>query len=367
MIFFGINTGTSADAIDCVACDYTGGKQKFMDAVSIDIPVVLRNRIVDAVEQPSLDVEDSITLSRSLTKYYIEAAEALLKKLAIAPTQVTAIGLHGQTIHHRPDCSTPYTIQLGDAELLASQLGIDVVDRFRATDISVGGQGAPLIPVYHNYLAQCAGHETALFINLGGIANITQCGTKSHLLGWDIGPANALMDLWSQKHLNQPFDDRGQWARSGKVIPELLDLWLQDSYFMLKPPKSTGRDYFSNAWLEDTKNIAQYNVEDIQASLCTLTVRSIEQDIKRYVKEKCGVIYVYGKGVHNTFLLEQMEKYLPNFNIQKASAIGISAEWLEGGLFAWLAYCYKQRIACDLRHVTRAKKAAVLGACCFGS
>jgi len=367
VIFFGINTGTSADAIDCVACDYTDGKQHFLDAISLAMPRPLQNRIVDAVEQVTLDFEDAINLSRALTKCYIEAAEVLLKKLRCSPSQVTAIGLHGQTIHHRPDYSTPYTVQLGDAELLASQLGIDVVDRFRQTDISVGGQGAPLIPVYHNYLARCAGHETALFINLGGIANITQCGTKSHLKGWDIGPANALMDLWSQRNLNQPFDDQGQWARSGKVMPELLDLWLRDPYFTLEPPKSTGRDYFSNAWLEGTKNIDQYKTEDIQASLCALTVRSIELDIRRHVKEKHGVIYIYGKGVHNTFLLEQMKQYLPSFDIQTTDTIGISAEWLEGGLFAWLAYCYKQRIASDFRHVTGAKKTAVLGACCIGS
>ena len=365
MIVLGVNTGTSADAVDCVACEYVNGRQRLLDAVSLDMPRELQLQIIEAVENAELTVENAQILSHKLTDQYIKVADHLIRKLG--PTNhIDVIGLHGQTIHHQPHHQYPYTIQLANAARMADQLSVDVVHDFRTSDISVGGQGAPLIPVYHQYLAEQAGQSSALFINLGGIANITHYSRQTHLKGWDIGPANSLMDLWAQKHLGQPYDNHGQWARSGVLIPELLDRWLQDPYFELTLPKSTGRDYFSGAWLEQAGALNQYRANDVQATLCALTVQAIRSDIVKYVPEKAGAIYVYGKGIYNTFLMEQIQHALPEFIVQTSDAVGVSAQWLESGLFAWLAYCYKQKITCDLRHVTGAKKPVILGTCCLG-
>lgn len=367
MIYIGVNTGTSADAIDGVACRFDRQESSLLDAVSVDIPDHIRSIIMEAVESPTLDIGSIQRLSGMLTDIYIGAVELLMKKMKLTCDQVAAIGLHGQTIHHRPHSEYPYTIQIGNAMKMANRLDIDVVDHFRDSDIAVGGQGAPLIPVFHQYLAETSGKNCAVFLNLGGIANATVYD-QGMLQGWDIGPANALIDLWCQRHRRLPFDEGGDWARTGKIVRKLLDSWLSDAYFSLKLPKSTGRDYFSEKWLlESHSSLDDYAPEDVQATLCELTVCAVKRDLEAVVGKKCKDLYLYGKGVENRYLVERLCHHLPSMRIVSTAAIGMDPEWLEGGLFAWLAYRYKNRMCTDLTQVTGAHRPVVLGSCHLAS
>lgn len=362
-----MNTGTSADAVDVVACRFDRQGCLSLGAVSVDIPRHIRSTIMEAVELPVLDMGSIQRLSGILTNIYIEAVELLMRKMALTCDQVAAIGLHGQTIHHRPHGEYPYTIQIGNAMKMANRLGIDVVDHFRDTDIAVGGQGAPLIPVFHQYLAETGGKNCAAFLNLGGIANATVY-KQGMLQGWDIGPANALMDLWCQRHRQLPYDEGGNWARKGKVVDGLLRSWLSDTYFSLKPPKSTGRDYFSERWLLESHPIlGDCAPEDVQATLCELTACAVKQDLESVAGEGVQELYLYGKGVENKYLVGRLCHHLPSMNIVSTAAIGMDPEWLEGGLFAWLAYRYKNRMRTDLTQVTGAQRPVVLGACHLAS
>ena len=328
------------------------------------MPDDLQQWVIQAVESEDVTIDAMQKLSAKLTTIYAQAVKKILQKMCITPDKIAAIGLHGQTLHHRPLSNYPYTVQLGNAAVLANQFGIKVIDGFRMTDISVGGQGAPLIPAYHRYLAQVAGRTNAVFLNLGGIANMTLYAEPDTLMGWDIGPANALIDLWCQQHRGCPFDEGGQWARSGKLLPKLLAQWLQDDYFVEKPPKSTGRDYFSAAWLQrQSVNIAQYAPGDVQATLCELTAVTVAQDVTRYVKQQSDTIYLYGKGIANTWMLARLQAHLPGYQLQSTDSLGIAPDWLEGGLFAWLAYQYVSRRPTCLMGVTGAKKPAILGVC----
>ena len=366
MIFIGLNTGTSVDAVDCIACEISDNNHQFIDGLSIDMPVDVRSMVIQAVESQRLEVDQVEQIRFYLTNVYIQAAKALMQKLGLKPHQVHALGLHGQTIHHKPNAPYPYTMQLGDASRLADALGISVVDRFRDADIACGGQGAPLIPCYHQYLLRMAEVTSSVFINLGGIANTTVIN-NGKVKGWDIGPANALMDLWCEKIRNQPFDDRGQWARSGEVVQPLLQKWMSDAYFELAHPKSTGRDYFSWEWL-NRNDILSHRPEDIQATLCELTALSIQRDLHLHAdSEARHGIYVYGKGIENTFLMERLQQLMPAYPLKSCMDLGIEAQWLESGLFAWLAYCHTKKLAIDLTQVTGSKKPAILGSCCHAA
>ena len=361
MIYIGVNTGTSADAVDAVAIQFVDNKSLFLAAYELPFTEHLRQAIYQAVEDDKVSHRALVTLGDSLAQIYQRAVEGVCEKAGLTLSEVEAIGLHGQTIHHCPDHQPPYTLQLDQATDVAQRLGCRVVANFRAADIAQGGQGAPLIPAYHRFLAEQASKGKAAFVNLGGIANITWFDkVANQLQGWDVGPANALLDMWALSHLGQPFDDQGRWAQSGKVCPQLLQALLQDPYFAKKPPKSTGRDYFTEAWLR--KHMTRQSPQDVQATLVALTVQTIATALTQQGQGKSFPVYLYGKGVANTYLCQQLQAQCPDLLLQTTDILSMPPEWLEGGLFAWLAYCYDQQIAIDLRTVTGAKKATRLGA-----
>ena len=275
MIFLGLNTGTSADAIDCVAIDFSGGNHVFIGGIEYPMPINLKADILKQVQADKLLIEDLIILKDRLSAHYIKAINKALSALNISVDQVCAVGIHGQTIHHKPGHNPPYSIQLADCSKISQQTRLNIVSDFRSVDIAVGGQGAPLIPAYQRFLLEQKNMKGAIFLNMGGIANISWIDRNQSgvFKGWDIGPCNSLMDLWVEKELGLPYDDAGSWAKSGDVISSLLDRFLQDSYFSLPSPKSTGREYFNLDWI-----LANLNGEcskDVQATLLELTVETI--------------------------------------------------------------------------------------------
>ena len=367
MIYLGVNTGTSADAVDVVICRQTQQSQKFLYGYEEPIHSELRDRILSAVNNAKISYQDIKSLGSELAKIYQEAVKQACLEAKIALTDIEAIGLHGQTIHHCPIAQVPYTLQLDHAADVSQGLGVNVVADFRAQDIAQGGQGAPIIPAYHRYLAQSSQEQRAAFINLGGIANITWFDEgRNNLLGWDIGPANALLDNWIFKNKSLNYDMHGKWAQSGNVSTKLLKKLTDDPYFSLPPPKSTGRDYFNLTWLE--KFITDEKPEDIQATLVELTAQQIAKALDWCACEVTQDIpvYMYGKGVENSYVMAKIQSYCKRFIVKKSDEISMPSQWLEGGLYAWLAHCYTQKNTINLTKVTGSRGPVILGAMYYG-
>lgn len=302
-------------------------------------------------------------LDQALANAFAEAVAALLAHAQMTPDQITAIGSHGQTLSHRPDDDPPISLQLGDPRLIAERTGLTVVGRFRQADLDAGGQGAPLAPLLHQHLffsdqASCA------VLNLGGIANLTWLKAKDPLLGFDTGPANALMDAWYQRHHTTPkaprFDRDGQWAASGTVNGSLLTAWLADPFFQRPPPKSTSIEVFGEAFLDQHATaMAQCRPQDVQATLVQLTAITITQAIQRLG----GVerVIVCGGGAHNQTLMHCLEKALPQTRWVTAHTMGHSTDHLEAMLFAWLAQQRLAEVAQPTPSITGARHAVLLG------
>ena len=282
----------------------------------------------------------------------VQAVGELLQRANKKPSDVIAIGVHGQTVRHRPNLG--FSLQLIDPNVLSEQTGICVVSDFRRRDMAVGGQGAPLVPAFHKAIAQ---HGVVL--NLGGIANITVLDDP--IIGYDTGVANLLMDAWVFRHLKKPFDKAGAWASTGLVCPMLLDKLLCHPFLAQNPPKSTGREVFNLAWLDDIlKSLPPIAPKDVQATLCEFTAKTVADAINRHdVTQK--FLYVCGGGAYNGYLLTRLQAYLPHWQIVTTSVLGIDPIWVEAMCFAWLARQHLLGQPANLPSVTGASRAVVLG------
>lgn len=360
-IYLGVNSGTSADAVDCVAIQITANNFECLGVWEFTFSTALQNTLIAAGDSPALTVREYRALEQLLHQEYLQAVKAVQNELG---SPITSIGIHGQTLQHYPDDKVAYTLQCVDGVRLAKFTGIDTIYDFRSADIALGGQGAPLMPAFLSFLyEQTQSQQRAVFINLGGIANITYCEVmagKVMTKGWDVGPANALLDIWVQRHLQQSYDALGQWASSGKVCQPLLQQMLSDPYFARTPPKSTHRDYFNLAWIEKYSKQTMIKPEDVQATLVQLSVQTIAAAISPLMCPSMPV-YLYGKGYKNIEMYRNLQQSLPGCRVYTTAALGLSPEAVEGGLFAWLAYCYRENKAVDLTKISGASKPCVLG------
>jgi anhydro-N-acetylmuramic acid kinase len=271
--------------------------------------------------------------------------------------QVTAIGCHGQTVRHRPDLD--FTVQLNNPALLAELTGCNVVAEFRSRDIAAGGQGAPLVPAFHEGIFRSA-EETRVVVNIGGIANLTILAPNSAAWGFDCGPGSCLMDGWVASYQGEPYDENGDWARSGKVLPDLLRRLSGDVYFKLDPPKSTGRDHFNMSWLAghlDGKEPPQ----DVQATLLALTAQTIVEHIARHAPT-AGRLLVCGGGANNRALMDSIADRFSCGAVERTDSYGVPAQQVEALAFAWFAMRAMQRQPVDMTATTGAAHACVLGA-----
>jgi anhydro-N-acetylmuramic acid kinase len=281
----------------------------------------------------------------------------LLKNAGVPAAQVQAIGCHGQTVRHRPEHG--YSLQLNNAAKLAEMTGIHVVSDFRNRDIAAGGQGAPLVPAFHDRMLRHASIHRAI-LNIGGIANLTDLAPGKVTTGFDSGPGNLLLDAWMSRHQGKPYDKDGVWAASGKVIPELRQRLQAEPFFASPPPKSTGRDLFNLAWLERYLTGSEA-LADVQATLLALTADSIVAAVQRFCAG-AEEIYLCGGGAHNTALVSHLQRGLPQCRIQKTEVLGIAADWMEAIAFAWLAQQALHLRPGNLPAVTGARHPCVLGA-----
>lgn len=365
-IFIGVMSGTSLDGIDCVAIDFSKGHPAILGQHSSAFPDQLKATLAALCQPGGNEIERLGTADVELGRLIAKNCLRLTEKLHLSSQQICAIGSHGQTIRHRPDQENPFSLQIGNANIIADLTGITTITDFRMADIASGGQGAPLVPAFHQSVFA---HDTKYraIINFGGISNISLLSPQSlepkQTRGYDIGPANTLMDQWIQQHHNKPYDQNGDWARSGKLIPELLETLLSHEFFKREGPKSTGRELFNLNWLNPFIKKA-YPSEDIQRTLLELTAVSVkncvEKELARLAFDK--TLYICGGGTFNGFLLTRLTKLLPSFIIEKTDAIGLPCQQVEASAFAWLA---KETMAGQPGNqplVTGATRPKVLGA-----
>jgi anhydro-N-acetylmuramic acid kinase len=355
--YVGIMSGTSLDGIDCALVEFSAGNPTLIAAHYQPYPLALKQALL-ALHQPATnELHQSQLISQQLARDYASATLALLGKAGMTSQQIRAIGCHGQTIRHRPEHG--YTIQLNSPALLAELTGIDVIADFRSRDIAAGGQGAPLVPAFHDQILRQSGTHRVI-LNIGGISNLTDLSPDAPITGFDCGPGNLLMDAWIARHHNLPYDRNGDWAKSGRVLPQLLDTLLAEPYFAAPPPKSSGRDLFNMEWLE-ARLPDDAAAEDVQATLLALTGQSIADAVRAYCRG-AQEICLCGGGARNEALLAWLQAALPECRIAPTDELGIDADWMEAIAFAWLARqtCHHQ--AANLPAVTGARHPCILGA-----
>ncbi|MCW8828524.1 MAG: anhydro-N-acetylmuramic acid kinase [Gammaproteobacteria bacterium] len=359
--YVGLMSGTSMDALDAVLVDFTENPPRLAATLSRPLPPTLRARLLDLSSAADNEIERGALADQQLGRFSAETVEQLLESAAVASQRVKAIGSHGQTIRHAPDASPPYTVQIGDGNTIAQLTGITTIADFRRRDMVVGGQGAPLVPAFHNALYR-DGRCERVILNIGGMANISilPADGGQPVRGFDTGPGNILLDSWCQLQQGEPFDVDGRWAASGQLNSELLQRLLNDPYFRLAPPKSTGREYFNHNWLEARLHHS-LPTEDIQATLVELTVRSIAEAIHQYSPASEEVV-VCGGGAYNGYLMQRLAANLSGVRVESSAAKGIEPRWIEAMAFAWLARRTLRQLPGNLPAVTGASEAVILGA-----
>jgi anhydro-N-acetylmuramic acid kinase len=362
-LFLGILSGTSMDAISVALVSLEKPIPRLLATLNHPIPAEFKTRCLKVVQTGQCNIDEYGSLDAMAGELFAEAVLTLLKQTNQSPLVIRAIGCHGQNLRHRPDLSPPFTLQIGDPNIIAERTGIPTIADFRRRDIAAGGQGAPLAPAFHQAVFGST-KEDRVIVNIGGISNISilSSNPKLPLLGFDTGPGNCLMDAWIQKQLACAFDYDGRYAVSGQVHKNLLLQCLSDSYFTLNPPKSTGREYFNLEWLGkhmDAVHASQIPPKNVQATLLVLTARTIAAAILSNAPEN-SEIFVCGGGVHNSILMEMLAYELQR-PVKSTEALGISPDWVEAILFAWLAKQTLEGKPGNCPSVTGAKNALTLG------
>jgi len=360
--FIGLMSGTSMDALDAVLVDFASGHPTLLATLSRPLPDELRRHLLALASPGENELDRSARADIQLGRFSAETVQQLLAQCEVSPTQVQAIGSHGQTVRHAPDAEPAYTVQIGDANTIAQLSGITTVADFRRRDMVVGGQGAPLLPAFHNALYR-GNDMNRVALNLGGIANITvlPADAGAPVIGFDTGPANVLMDAWCQQRCNSAYDQDGKRAANGKVNLTLLAQLESDPYFSLPPPKSTGREHFNLDWFSPQLPAEGLSDEDILATLCELSARTIAQAIARHAAGTQQVI-VCGGGAYNPFFLQRLSANLEGVAVISSADLGIEPRWIEAMGFAWLARQTLKRQPGNLPSVTGAKTPVILGA-----
>ena len=367
-LYIGLMSGTSLDGIDAVLAKIgPNGETSAQMAVSTPFSPGLLQTLVELQSPGPNELHREKQAGNALALAYAQAVKQLLNQAKLKPTDISAIGAHGQTIRHQPDLgeNLAYTHQTLNAALLAEETGIDVIADFRSRDVAAGGHGAPLVPAFH--AQQFASTDNIAIVNIGGIANLTLLPKDGIVTGFDCGPGNMLMDAWIFEQQGNRFDKDGIWASEGRVNDSLLNKLLNDPFFIQPPPKSTGRDDFHLSWLDEKLGNENYLAEDVQATLLHLTAHTILEALARHAPQTQRLI-VCGGGAKNTALMNLLNTkasdfFKEEFEITTSDTAGIDPQLVEGLAFAWLAWTHKEKRPANLPAVTGAKGSRILGAC----
>lgn len=363
MRYIGLMSGTSVDAIDAVLAAIESPQHFDLLAThSHRIPRETRQRIQALMQSGSDELERAGSLDVELGWLFAEAANSVCAVAGLRAQDIRAIGSHGQTLRHSPQAEHPHTLQIGNASVIAEATGISTVADFRARDLAAGGQGAPLVPAFHQWLFQKAGMHRAI-VNIGGIANVTYLPADpcQPVIGYDTGPGNTLLDAWMQKHQGQAYDHDGLWAASGKSSAALVTQLLADPYFARPAPKSTGRDYFHLGWLGQNLSTTggRLSPQDVQASLVELSSGSLAQALRQL--PELDEVYLCGGGAHNRALVAALKSHIGNVPLATTETLGLAPDWVEAAAFAWLAHRTLEGQTGNLPSVTGAARAVILG------
>ena len=359
-LYLGLISGTSMDAIDAALVDFGPKPLRVIatSATAFEPALKLRTAaLIDRADSVALDEIGQVDVE--IGRAFAQASMSLLQASGTSPGQVTAIGSHGQTLRHRPDLPSRFTWQIGDPNVLAEHTGIRVVADFRRRDVAAGGQGAPLLPVFHDQVFR-SDDEDRVIANLGGIANITILKHAQPVTGFDTGPANRLLDAWISAYQGRDFDTDGRWAATGTVDAGLLATLLDEPYLRLPPPKSTGRELFNMDWLRARLGSATRRPEDVQATLQQLTAVSLADAVKQSAPG--AAIYACGGGARNRGLLEALARLTFPSRVASTAALGLDPDFVEAIAFAWFAKRTLEGLPSSAASVTGAKGARILGA-----
>lgn len=356
-LYAGLMSGTSLDGVDAALVDFGSGAPLILAHAHHPFPAALRAELLALNSAGPDELARAAGCANELARRYAAAVADSLAQAAVPARDVQAIGCHGQTVRHRPEAG--YTLQLGNAALLAELSGIRVVADFRSRDVAAGGQGAPLAPGFH---AAVFGNnrEDRAVLNLGGIANLTWLPVAGPVSGFDCGPGNCLMDLWAQRHLGKPFDADGAWAAGAQIDAALLDRLLAEPYFRRAPPKSTGRDLFNDDWLR-ARLLGSEDAQQVQATLLELTARCISEALRGWCPGARRLI-ACGGGVRNHRLLARLGELAGAMRVEASDRHGIDPSLVEAVAFAWLARQALREAPGNLPSVTGARGQRVLGA-----
>ncbi len=360
--FAGIMSGTSLDAVDCVLADFSTHPPRMMHSHREPMPCQLRADILTLCQGQPVTLRQLGEAGIAIARLFAKAITTLIEEAGLAPAQVAGIGSHGQTVHHQPLGDLPFSMQIGDPSTIAALTGITTVADFRSKDVALGGQGAPLAPLFHQ-AAFASPDRQRVVLNLGGMANISVLTSRDNatLSGFDTGPANVLMDGWIQQCLGQSYDVDGTWASQGRCNDTLLELMLREPYLLLPPPKSTGRELFNQAWLQRHLAMApDLAAVDVQATLLELTARSVCDSIA-LASPGCDEVIACGGGAYNAALMKRLQELLPQARVSHSGELGLAPDWVEAMTFAWLAEQTLARRAVDTGSVTGARRPCVLG------
>jgi len=354
-LYIGVMSGTSLDGVDVALCEITADSIKLLASYEHPFPKELKKEILELIKKPTT-LKQIGEMDVKLAELFSHAINLFLENNSISHNDITAIGLHGQTLWHEPNSAYPFSMQLGSGSVVAARCGIDTVTDFRNGDIAHGGEGAPFAPAFHAEVFAHLGKGVGV-VNIGGMANISYLGKET--LGWDIGCGNVLLDTFMQRSQKKPYDRDGAFAKSGEVVIPLLQAMLKDAYFAKVPPKSTGREYFNEAWLDAyLQKFGALKDANIQRTLLELTALTIANEANRLrVKE----LILCGGGAKNGFLVERIATF-SRAKVSTSDAHGVESDSLEAMIFAWLAYKRIKKEKVALHTITGAKKDAILGA-----
>jgi anhydro-N-acetylmuramic acid kinase len=361
-LYAGVMSGTSLDGVDAVVADFApaDGLCATLGAAHAPMPELLRDELLELQAPCDDELARAARASLALADLYAEVLADACRGAGVASDALVAVGVHGQTVRHRPD--EGWTLQLNDPSRVAERAGVAVVADFRRRDMAAGGQGAPLVPAFHAALFARPDRARAV-LNVGGVANLTLLVPGEPVRGFDTGPGNALLDLWYGRHGEGLYDAGGAWAASGRVDHALFATLLADPYFALRPPKSTGRDRFNAAWLDAAlaRHGGAYHPADVQATLTALTARAVAEALRREAPD-IGELLVCGGGANNGTLLRALARDLRPCDVRTTAALGVAVEHVEALAFAWLAREALAGRTTSLPSVTGARGPRVLGA-----
>ncbi len=358
-LYIGVMSGTSMDGVDTALVEIEGNRVRLIAHDDYPMPVELKQSLLSVCTGQPTNLKEIGELDHQLGHLFADAILQLLDKSGYSAEQIRAVGNHGQTVFHQPTGKYPFTTQLGDANIIAAKTNIDTVADFRRKDLALGGQGAPLVPAFHKSIFAIQDSATVV-LNIGGIANISVLHPLQPVTGYDTGPGNMLMDTWCEKHTKQGFDKDAGFALQGTVNQALLKQLLQEPYFKISAPKSTGRELFNIGWLQSQLPL-QLPAEDVQRTLCEFSAVTIANEVEKFTYGASPQLLVCGGGAKNPLLMRRLAQLLPDWQVTTTNEKGVDSDYMEAMAFAWLAQRRIHDLPSNLPEVTGASQLASLG------